>query len=130
MGLVEALKKAPADIALVVPSVVAELAEDLVSLEYVAANIKLLVYLGGDLPQSIGDRGMFSLILTYERLVRLLRCNSLMVLPGPFPCLVHSLPDGISTNPHSLPQSQPRSPSAANTAARRSASRTSSGRPS
>ncbi|KAI0518045.1 acetyl-CoA synthetase-like protein [Xylaria bambusicola] len=56
VGLVEALKKAPADIALVVPSVVAELAEDLVSLEYVAASIKLLVYLGGDLPQSVGDR--------------------------------------------------------------------------
>ncbi|TRX88381.1 hypothetical protein FHL15_010694 [Xylaria flabelliformis] len=56
LGLVEALKQAPADIALLVPSVVAELAEDPVSLEYVAANIKLLVYLGGDLPQSIGDR--------------------------------------------------------------------------
>ncbi|KAJ8120893.1 hypothetical protein ONZ43_g2517 [Nemania bipapillata] len=56
LGLVEALKQTPADVALLVPSVVAELAEDPVSLEYVAENIKLLVYLGGDLPQSIGDR--------------------------------------------------------------------------
>ncbi|KAI0188864.1 putative NRPS-like enzyme [Astrocystis sublimbata] len=55
-GIVEALKQTPADIALLVPSVVAELAEDPVSLDYVAANVKLIVYLGGDLPKAFGDR--------------------------------------------------------------------------
>ncbi|KAI0533111.1 hypothetical protein GGR58DRAFT_135968 [Xylaria digitata] len=57
-GLVDALKQTPADVALLVPSIVAELAEDPVSLDYVAAHVKLLVYLGGDLPQAIGDHGM------------------------------------------------------------------------
>ncbi|GAW24606.1 hypothetical protein ANO14919_141970 [Xylariales sp. No.14919] len=55
-GLVDALKQTPADVALLVPSIVAELAEDPVSLDYVATHVKLLVYLGGDLPQAIGDR--------------------------------------------------------------------------
>ncbi|RWA04930.1 hypothetical protein EKO27_g10174 [Xylaria grammica] len=57
-GLVDALKQTPADVALLVPSIVAELAEDPVSLDYVATHVKLLVYLGGDLPQAIGDRAL------------------------------------------------------------------------
>ncbi|KAI0141212.1 putative NRPS-like enzyme [Xylariaceae sp. FL1272] len=55
-GVVYALKQTPADIAVLVPSIVAELAEDPVSLNYVASRIELLVYLGGDLPQAIRDR--------------------------------------------------------------------------
>ncbi|KAI1332858.1 putative NRPS-like enzyme [Xylariaceae sp. FL0255] len=54
-GVVEALKQTPADVVLLVPSMVAEFAADPVSLDYVAANVKLLVYLGGDCPKSVGD---------------------------------------------------------------------------
>ncbi len=57
-GVVDALKQTPAEVVLLVPSIVAELAEDPVSLDYIAAHVKLLVYLGGDLPQEFGDRGM------------------------------------------------------------------------
>ncbi|KAJ2978082.1 hypothetical protein NUW58_g7608 [Xylaria curta] len=55
-GIVDTLKQMPADVALLVPSLVAELANDPVSLDYVAENLKLILYLGGDLPQDIGDR--------------------------------------------------------------------------
>ncbi|KAI3335182.1 putative NRPS-like enzyme [Ustulina deusta] len=55
-GVVDALKQTPAEVVLLVPSIVAELAEDPVSLDYIAAHVKLLVYLGGDLPQEFGDR--------------------------------------------------------------------------
>jgi hypothetical protein len=54
---VDALKREPAFAAMLVPSVVAELAQDPVCLEYVAANLKLIMYVGGDLPQAVGDIG-------------------------------------------------------------------------
>ncbi|KEY72788.1 hypothetical protein S7711_09507 [Stachybotrys chartarum IBT 7711] len=54
-GLVEALKQTPAEIALLVPSVVVELAQDPELLEYCAKHLKLIVYIGGDLPQRLGD---------------------------------------------------------------------------
>lgn len=56
-GLVDALKKTPADIAILVPSVVAELAQNPSLLEYCAEHLELILYIGGDLPQAIGDRG-------------------------------------------------------------------------
>ncbi|KAK7962758.1 NRPS-like protein biosynthetic cluster [Apiospora aurea] len=49
-GLVEALEQTPADIALLVPSVVAELAQNPELLRYCARHLELLVYIGGDLP--------------------------------------------------------------------------------
>ncbi|KAI0099721.1 putative NRPS-like enzyme [Nemania sp. FL0031] len=55
-GVVDALKQTPADVAILVPSVVAELAQNPALLDYVAANLKLILYCGGDLPQAIGDR--------------------------------------------------------------------------
>ncbi|KAK8061977.1 hypothetical protein PG994_008343 [Apiospora phragmitis] len=54
-GLVEALEHTPADIALLVPSVVAELAQRPDLLRYCARHLELIVYIGGDLPQPIGD---------------------------------------------------------------------------
>ncbi|KAI1085430.1 acetyl-CoA synthetase-like protein [Whalleya microplaca] len=55
-GLVGALKQAPAEVALLVPSVVAELAQNPELLEYCAKHLELILYIGGDLPQAIGDR--------------------------------------------------------------------------
>ncbi|KAI1460021.1 putative NRPS-like enzyme [Annulohypoxylon moriforme] len=55
-GLVDALKQTPADIAVLVPSVVAELAQNPELLEYCASQLELILYIGGDLPQVIGDR--------------------------------------------------------------------------
>ncbi|KAI9685585.1 MAG: putative NRPS-like protein biosynthetic cluster [Bathelium mastoideum] len=55
-GLVEGLKKAPADIAFVVPSIVLELAENPEMLDYVSRNVDFVMYCGGDLPQHIGDK--------------------------------------------------------------------------
>ncbi|KAI1212601.1 putative NRPS-like enzyme [Annulohypoxylon truncatum] len=55
-GLVDALKQTPADIAVLVPSVVAELAQNPDLLEYCAGQLELILYIGGDLPQAIGDR--------------------------------------------------------------------------
>ncbi|KAK8008295.1 hypothetical protein PG991_010846 [Apiospora marii] len=54
-GLVEALEQTPADIALLVPSVVAELAQNPDLLRYCAQHLELIVYIGGDLPQQVGD---------------------------------------------------------------------------
>ena len=65
-GLVDALKQTPADVAILVPSVVAELAQDPELLEYCASHLEMILYIGGDLPQSIGD--------TVARKVRL-RCQ-------------------------------------------------------
>ncbi|KAF3064982.1 L-aminoadipate-semialdehyde dehydrogenase [Daldinia childiae] len=48
-GLVEALKQVPADIAVLVPSVVAELAQDLELLDYCATHLELILYIGGPL---------------------------------------------------------------------------------
>lgn len=55
-GLVEALEQTPADIAVLVPSVVAELSQDPELLSRCARYLKLILYIGGDLPQGIGDR--------------------------------------------------------------------------
>lgn len=55
-GLVDALKQTPADVAILVPSVVAELSQNPELLEYCASHLELIIYIGGDLPQAIGDR--------------------------------------------------------------------------
>ncbi|KAI0883762.1 putative NRPS-like enzyme [Annulohypoxylon maeteangense] len=55
-GLVDALKHAPADIAVLAPSVVAELAQNPELLEYCASQLELIIFIGGDLPQAMGDR--------------------------------------------------------------------------
>ncbi|KAI1812806.1 putative NRPS-like enzyme [Poronia punctata] len=55
-AIVDALKKSPADIAIVVPSVVSELAEDPELLDYCASHLETIIYIGGDLPQSVGDK--------------------------------------------------------------------------
>ncbi|KAK5635634.1 hypothetical protein RRF57_011346 [Xylaria bambusicola] len=55
-GVVDALKQTPADVVIMVPSVVAELSESPELLEYCAKNIQLILYIGGDLPQAVGDR--------------------------------------------------------------------------
>ncbi|THV45864.1 hypothetical protein BGAL_0443g00110 [Botrytis galanthina] len=55
-GVVDALKQSPADVAILVPSVVAELAHNEELLDYCAANLKTIIYIGGDLPQDLGDR--------------------------------------------------------------------------
>ncbi|PSR80205.1 hypothetical protein BD289DRAFT_374383, partial [Coniella lustricola] len=54
-GLVEALKQTPAEVAILVPSVVADLAENPSLLAYCAIQLKLILYIGGDLPQAVGD---------------------------------------------------------------------------
>lgn len=54
-GLVEGLKKTPADVAFIVPSIVQELSVSPELLEYCAKNLEMIIYCGGDLPQSIGD---------------------------------------------------------------------------
>ncbi|KAI5925742.1 putative NRPS-like enzyme [Camillea tinctor] len=55
-GLVDALKQTPAEIAILVPSVVAELSQDPELLEYCAEHLEMIMYIGGDLPQAIGDK--------------------------------------------------------------------------
>ena len=54
-GLVEGLKKTPADVAFIVPSIVQELSQKPEILDYCAKNLETIIYCGGDLPQSIGD---------------------------------------------------------------------------
>lgn len=54
-GLVEALKHTPAEVAILVPSVVADLAQNPDQLAYCASHLSLILYIGGDLPQAIGD---------------------------------------------------------------------------
>lgn len=55
-GLVDTLKRVPADVAILVPSVVAELAQNPDLLDFCAKHLELIIYIGGDLPQSIGDK--------------------------------------------------------------------------
>ncbi|ROV92215.1 hypothetical protein VMCG_09323 [Cytospora schulzeri] len=59
-GVVDALKQTQADVAILVPSVVAELAQGLVQsselLDYCAAHLEAILYIGGDLPKDLGDR--------------------------------------------------------------------------
>lgn len=54
-GLADALQHTPADIAILVPSVVADLAQNPEQLAYCAQHLQLILYIGGDLPQAIGD---------------------------------------------------------------------------
>lgn len=55
-GVVEALQHTPFSVAIMVPSVVAELAQSPELLESCAKRIELTLYIGGGLPQAIGDR--------------------------------------------------------------------------
>lgn len=55
-GLAEALTQTPADVAILVPSVVAELAQSPALLDHCAARLRLILYNGGDLLQALGDR--------------------------------------------------------------------------
>ncbi|KAL8663544.1 MAG: hypothetical protein Q9202_003732 [Teloschistes flavicans] len=54
-GLVAGLRKTAADVAIIVPSIVQDLAENPHLLEYYAQHLDTVLYCGGDLPQSIGD---------------------------------------------------------------------------
>lgn len=54
-GVVQGLKQTPADVALVGPSIVQELSQSPDLLDYCARNLEMIVYCGGDLPQSVGD---------------------------------------------------------------------------
>ncbi|KAL9117654.1 MAG: hypothetical protein Q9187_005810 [Circinaria calcarea] len=54
-GLVESLKRTPADIAFIVPSIVQELSQDAELLDHCSKNLEMIIYCGGDLPQLIGD---------------------------------------------------------------------------
>ena len=54
-GLVQGLKKTPADIAFIVPSIVQELSLMPDLLEYCSRNLEMIVFAGGDIPQSIGN---------------------------------------------------------------------------
>lgn len=54
-GLVDGLKKTPADIAFIVPSIVQELSQSPKLLDFCARNLEMIIYCGGDLPQSVGD---------------------------------------------------------------------------
>jgi thioester reductase-like protein len=54
--VIQALKKAPADVAFLVPSIVSELSQSPELLEYCSQNLELIVYAGGDLPQAVGDK--------------------------------------------------------------------------
>lgn len=54
-GLVDGLKKTPVDIAIIVPSILQELSQSPELLDYCAKNLEMIIFCGGDLPQSIGD---------------------------------------------------------------------------
>ncbi|KAF6228467.1 hypothetical protein HO133_008197 [Letharia lupina] len=54
-GLVESLKKTPADVAFLVPSIVQDLAQNQELLDYCSRHLRAIIYCGGDLPQIIGD---------------------------------------------------------------------------
>lgn len=54
-GLADALKHTPAEVAILVPSVIADLAQNPDQLAYCASHLSLILYIGGDLPQAIGN---------------------------------------------------------------------------
>ncbi|KAL8647282.1 MAG: hypothetical protein Q9226_006496 [Calogaya cf. arnoldii] len=54
-GLVAGLRKTPADVAFIVPSIVQELGESPDRLEFCFQSLKAILYCGEDLPQSVGD---------------------------------------------------------------------------
>ena len=53
--MVQGIKKTPANVAFIVPSIVQELSQRPDLLEYCAQNLETIIYCGGDLPVSIGD---------------------------------------------------------------------------
>ncbi|KAL6884739.1 putative NRPS-like enzyme [Trichoderma evansii] len=55
-NIVDTIKQTPADVAIAVPSVVAELAQNPELLDFCAARLQMILYIGGALPQAIGDR--------------------------------------------------------------------------
>jgi thioester reductase-like protein len=55
-SIVQALKTADADVAFLVPSIIADLSQKPELLDYCAENLELILYAGGDLPQAIGDK--------------------------------------------------------------------------
>jgi thioester reductase-like protein len=55
-GVVQALKKAPAEVAFLVPSIAADLSQNPELLEYCSQNLEVILYAGGDLPQVVGDK--------------------------------------------------------------------------
>ena len=54
-GIVEGLKKSPADFVVTVPSILQQFSQSPKLLDYCAQNLKMIVNGGGDLPQEIGD---------------------------------------------------------------------------
>lgn len=54
-GLVEALENTSVDIAMIVPSIVQDLAHSPRLLDYCSKHLETIIYCGGDLPQAIGD---------------------------------------------------------------------------
>lgn len=55
-SIVQALKTAPADVAFLVPSIIADISGKPDYLDYCSKNLELILYAGGDLPQAIGDK--------------------------------------------------------------------------
>ena len=55
-GMVQGLKKTPADVAFVVPSIIQELSQSPGLLDYCAQDLEMIIYCGGDLPQAVGDK--------------------------------------------------------------------------
>jgi thioester reductase-like protein len=55
-AVVDALRQTPADVLMLAPSVVADLAQSPELLDYCARHLEMIIYIGGDLPQAIGDR--------------------------------------------------------------------------
>jgi len=80
-GLVEGLKKTPADVAFIVPSIVQELSRSPDLLDYCAKNLQMIIYCGGDLPQAVGD-----VVASRIRLVNQYGASELGMTP-----LLHSL---------------------------------------
>ena len=54
-GVVDALKHTTADVAILVPSIIAELADTPALLDFCASRLELILYIGGDLPQAVAD---------------------------------------------------------------------------
>lgn len=54
-NLVAARKQTPFEWAMVVPSIIQELAQDAEALEYSSTHLEYVIYAGGDLPQAIGN---------------------------------------------------------------------------
>lgn len=69
-SLVAARKETQFDCALVVPSIVQELAQDPQLLDYCSTHLEHIVYAGGDLPQSVGD-----IVAAKLRLIKWIWCH-------------------------------------------------------